>query len=73
MIEKLIVIILIICATVGIGISVRRQRKSSCDGRCSDCALREACTKPEKKPVRWERTEDDGDHEVLTDQNVKLK
>ncbi|MGM9837232.1 MAG: FeoB-associated Cys-rich membrane protein [Paludibacteraceae bacterium] len=49
--EKLLVILLVIIAVAGIVLSVRRQRRQSCDASCRDCPLYNACTKPDKQPA----------------------
>lgn len=55
MLEKILVIILIIAAVVGLIWFIHRQRHAPCEGNpdaptgCLDCPLRSSCTKPKKK------------------------
>ena len=46
--EKIVVIVLIVCAIVGIGLSVYRQVRKPCDSygsSCDGCPLAKGCKK----------------------------
>lgn len=50
MVEKIIVILVILAAVVGLVLNIRRQRRDGvCRESCEGCALAKECSKKEKK------------------------